>query len=328
MRPATTPLTRPITPDEVNTFWNCGVVLLRGVFDLRSVNGLRREIDMAVATLQTSQSGYDFTKLTSAYEARDQTTIAEHSGGQHDLVAIADYMRQSGQPLMYDAVGPGAKGSFLVDTGTTARIPGIRRFAVNGAAPEIAGALLGAEEVRLFGDQIFVKEPGTRERTTFHQDASYFDLEGNQCLTMWIPVDPVKAEVGGMLYVRGSHRDPTLYAPNVFVSRTRLPGSEGPDIPDIEGNLDRFDVVSFDVEPGDVIVHHYRTIHGARGNLSRYQVRRAFSVRYCGDDIRGKTRPGVPRLLHLTKPITDGEPLAGHPDFPVVWRKSPSERAA
>ena len=181
--------------------------------------------------------------------------------------------------------------------------------------------------MNFLGDQIFVKEPQTREKTAFHQDASYFEIEGDQCCVFWIPVDPVTKRNGGMEYVRGSHRG-RLYAPNVFVSRTRLPGSEGELLPDIEANPANYDIVSFDVEPGDMLVHNYKTIHGAGGNLSRYQVRRAASLRYCGDDIRFRTRPGAPVQLHHTGRLEDGSPLGG-PDYPEVWcRKQPEPQAA
>jgi ectoine hydroxylase-related dioxygenase (phytanoyl-CoA dioxygenase family) len=193
--------------------------------------------------------------------------------------------------------------------------------------PEIAGALLESEQVNFFGDQIFVKEPQTRERTAFHQDATYFEIDGDQCCVMWIPVDPVTLEGGVMQYLRGSHRDGKLYQPNVFVAQTPLPGAQGEPLPDIEGHMDDHDIVHFDVEPGDVIVHHYRTVHGAGGNHTRYQVRRAASLRYCGDDIRFCTRPWAPKQLHHTGRLNDGDPLSG-PDFPVVWRRRRAQEAA
>lgn len=320
-------LARPITPDEIRTFDIDGVVLLRGLLDLRSINHLRRCIDEAVATLGSSGMGYDFTALADAFVANDDATIAASDGRQHDVSGVVRHMRASGKPLLHDEIGARPNGHFFIDSAVAARIRELRKFIRHGAAPEIAGMLLGGEEVRFFGDQIFVKEPGTRERTAFHQDATYFDIDGDKCCVLWIPVDPVAAETGGMLYVRGSHKDRKLYKPNVFVSQTPLPASEGEALPDIEANLDDYDVVSFDVEPGDVIVHHYRTIHGARGNLSRYQVRRAISIRYTGDDIRGVSRPWTPKQLHLTRPIEDGQPL-GDPDFPVVWRKRSHEKAA
>jgi ectoine hydroxylase-related dioxygenase (phytanoyl-CoA dioxygenase family) len=144
---------------------------------------------------------------------------------------------------------------------------------------------------------------------------------------MWIPVDPVTAASGGMKYWRGSHRRKEIYAPNVFVSQTPLPGSEGELLPDIDGHPDDYDIIHFDVEPGDILVHHYRTVHGTGGNLSRYQVRRAASLRYCGDDIRFKSRPWAPRQLHHTNRLQDGDPLSG-PDFPIVWTRKRSTVAA
>lgn len=313
-------LSRPITLDEVAAYHTAGVVHLRGVFDLATVNMLRRSIDEAANTIAASKQGYDFSRLTRAMERRDDDVLRGADGGQHEVSAIVEHIRASEQPLLFDADPSERDGRFLVDTAVTTRVPPLRRFAVDGAAGDIAGALLGSEVVRYFGDQMFVKEPGTRERTAFHQDATYFEIDGDQCCVCWIPVDPVSKENGGMVYVRGSHRDGKLYKPNVFVSQTALPGAQGTDLPDIEGRPDDFDLVQFDVEPGDVLVHHYRTLHGAGGNLSRYQVRRALSIRYCGDDIRVTRRPWAPKQLHLTTEMLEGEPLNG-PDFPIAWRR-------
>jgi ectoine hydroxylase-related dioxygenase (phytanoyl-CoA dioxygenase family) len=288
-------LARPITKDEVAAYRHAGVVLLRGILSLSAVN--RRSIDQAVRTIPQSPSGYDLSFLTRSAETNDQTGLQAISGGQHNISAIMDYVKISGKPLLLDKT-ENAKGSFLLDTGIAARLREFRQFSLNGAAPEIAAALLDSDKINFFGDQIFVKEPGTRERTAFHQDATYFEIEGEKCCVLWIPVDPVTLESGTILYVRGSHRDGKLYQPNVFIAQTPLPGAEGQLLPDIEGHMEDYDIIHFDMEPGDIIVHHYRTIHGAGGNHSRYQVRRAASLRYCGDDIRFQTRPWAPRQLH------------------------------
>jgi hypothetical protein len=321
-----TRLVRPITKDEVAAYKIAGMVLLRGILDLASVNTLRRCIDEAVSTMGQSPSGYDLSALTKAFESDDWGKLKEESGGQHDVAGIMEYIKSSGKPLLIDK-SEASKGSFLLDTGIAARLREFRRFCTNGVVPEIAGALLESEKVNFFGDQIFVKEPQTRERTAFHQDATYFEIDGDQCCVMWIPVDPVTLEGGVMQYVRGSHRDGKLYQPNVFVSQTPLPGAQGEPLPDIEGHMNDYDIVHFDVEPGDVIVHHYRTIHGAGGNHTRYQVRRAASLRYCGDDIRFCTRPWAPKQLHHTHHLNEGDPLSG-PDFPVVWTRRREQEAA
>ena len=231
-----------------------------------------------------------------------------------------DHVRASGRPLLVDDVGGEPTGNFMLDTGTTSRIRDLKKIATRGAAPEIAGALLRSNTVRLFDDQIFVKEPKSRERTAFHQDSTYIEIEGTQCCVLWIPVDPATVSNGALVYVRGSHRDGRRYRPNVFISQAPLPGAMGDELPDIEGHPEEFDLVSFDVEPGDVLVHHYHTVHGAGGNHSRYQVRRAAVFRYTGDDIRAFPRPGAPKRLHLKSTIEDGRPLSDE-DYPVVWQR-------
>jgi ectoine hydroxylase-related dioxygenase (phytanoyl-CoA dioxygenase family) len=321
-----TKLARPITADEVAAYKVAGVVLLRGIIDLEAVNALRRNIDEAVQTIGQSQSGYDLSSITRAAEAEDLATLASESGGQHDVAGIMEYIKSSGKPFLFDKTAS-SKGSFLLDTGITARLNAFRRFSLRGPGPEIAAALLDSEKVNFLGDQIFVKEPGTRERTAFHQDATYFEIDGEQCCVCWMPVDPVTLESGTMLYLRSSHKDGALYQPNVFVAQTPLPGAQGKELPDIEGHMSDYDIVHFDVEPGDVIVHHYRTVHGAGGNNTRYQVRRAASLRYCGDDIRFRRRPWAPQQLHHTHHLKEGEPLSG-PDFPIVWTRNSSREAA
>ena len=321
-----TKLARPITPDEIAAYNVAGVVLLRGILDLATVNSLRRCIDQAVDTLGQSPAGYNMSMLTRAAEMQDRKTLEANSEGQHNVAGIVDYIKASGKKFLFDQA-EASKGSFMIDTGISARLRDFKRFILNGPGPEIAASLLGGEHINFFGDQIFVKEPGTRERTAFHQDATYFEIDGDQCCVLWIPVDPVTLETGTMQYVRGSHRSGKLYQPNVFVAQTPLPGAQGEPLPDIEGHMQDYDIVHFDVEPGDVIVHHYRTLHGAGGNLSRYQVRRAASLRYCGDDIRFTTRPWALRQLHHTTRLNEGDPLSG-PDFPVVWRRRQTQEAA
>ena len=315
-----TKMTRKITPDEIATYNVAGVVLLKGILDISAVNVVRKSIDTAVNTLEKSQGGYNLSAITAAAEQNDSDTLEADSEGQHDIAGIVNHIKNSGERFLYDGSKNAGTGRFILDTAVSSRLREFNRFVRRGAGPEIAAALLQSKKVNFFGDQVFLKEPGTRERTAFHQDASYFEIEGDQCCVLWVPTDPVSLEHGAMMYVRGSHHDSSIYQPNVFIAQTPLPGSEGKLLPDIEGNLEDYDVVHFDTEPGDVLVHHYRTVHGTGGNTSRYQVRRAASLRYCGDDIRIKRRPWAPKQTHHTNDLKDGMPLSGA-DFPVVWHQ-------
>ncbi len=262
---------------------------------------------------------------------RDEVAAYRHAGvvllrGVLDLPAVNTLRRSIDQALMTmqdaspEQASSAGKSTVMFDIGLAARLREFRRFTLNGPGPEIAAGLLGGDQINFFGDQIFVKEPGTRERTAFHQDAGYFEIAGEQCCVLWIPVDPVTIESGSMMYWRGSHKSGAIYPGQVIAGQNA-------ELPDIESNLDGFDIVHFDVEPGDMVVHHYRTVHGAAGNASRYQVRRAASLRYCGDDIRFQTRSWTPGQFRRNTSLKDGDPLSGT-DFPVVWRRRTDQQAA
>jgi ectoine hydroxylase-related dioxygenase (phytanoyl-CoA dioxygenase family) len=193
-----------------------------------------------------------------------------------------------------------------------------RRFACESALPSVAAAVLRSEAVWLYEDSVLVKEPGATYRTEFHTDAGYFHVRGDQVCTFWVPLDRATPATGAVEYVRGSHRWPREFRPNLFTVRDPLPGTEGDEVPDVLTDPALRDtLVTFSVEPGDVVVHHYRTLHGAPGNQSSTQRRRAISVRYCGADVRHHLRRGAPRKSHQGR-ARDGDPLGG-PDCPQVW---------
>jgi hypothetical protein len=114
-----TKLARQITKDEIAAYQQAGVVLLRGILDLATVNNLRRSIDEAVRTLQDSPAGYDLSMLTRAIENYDKATLEQKSEGQHNVAAIAEHILSTGKPFLKDEKA-GGKGSFLLDTGIAA----------------------------------------------------------------------------------------------------------------------------------------------------------------------------------------------------------------
>jgi ectoine hydroxylase-related dioxygenase (phytanoyl-CoA dioxygenase family) len=142
---------------------------------------------------------------------------------------------------------------------------------------------------------------------------AYFHLEGTQVCTTWVPLDPVDAETGAVQFVRGSHRRDTRFRPNLFVTSMPVPDTEGAAVPDHSGSRD---LVSFDTEPGDLTVHHARTVHGAFGNASATRRRRAISVRYAGDDVVYRRKPGAPPKP-VPESVVDGSGLDAA--FPTVW---------
>jgi ectoine hydroxylase-related dioxygenase (phytanoyl-CoA dioxygenase family) len=195
-----------------------------------------------------------------------------------------------------------------------------RDFIARSPAPSVAAALMGVDTVRLHHDHLLVKEPGTRQRTPWHQDQPYYNIEGDDNVSMWIPVDPIPLE-STLEFVAGSHRGPWLM-PRTFMDKEAKWFPEGSlaDLPDIEANRDAFPIRRWALEPGDMVCFRMLTLHASGGARHR---RRAFSIRFVGDDIRHaprrwKTSPDFPGLADA---LPDGAPLV-HPLFPVVWSKS------
>jgi ectoine hydroxylase-related dioxygenase (phytanoyl-CoA dioxygenase family) len=107
-----------------------------------------------------------------------------------------------------------------------------------------------------------------------------------------VPLDPVPAEIC-VEFVAGSHRWGKWYKPRRFVDNIDHPTSkEGEAIPDFDSRRDDFKFLSWDLEPGDCIVFHALTVHGAPGNTSLTTNRRAVSTRWTGDDARFARREG------------------------------------
>lgn len=228
--------------------------------------------------------------------------------------------RRSAQSADLSALAGGTSGRFVAGVDHWRHQPELRAFACDSPLPAIVAPLLRSANAYLYEDSVLIKEPGAVERTHWHQDLGYFHVEGEQLCTTWCPLDDVDENSGAMQFVRGSHRWETTFRPNLFVTTEPLPGTDGDVVPDIDGG--DYDLVSFALGPGDITVHHARTLHAAGGNRTVDRRRRAISVRYCGDDARVKVRPGAP-LKPEQRDLRDGDALGG-PAHPQVWPTAPT----
>jgi ectoine hydroxylase-related dioxygenase (phytanoyl-CoA dioxygenase family) len=173
-------------------------------------------------------------------------------------------------------------GFFLEDFCTWRDHPEFDSFIRNTSLVPLAAQLMGSRTVRLYHDHVLVKEAGTRQRTPWHQDQPYYDVEGLQNVSFWIPVDPVPIE-SSLESVAGTHRGPWLM-PRTFRDQQAKWFPEGSlaDLPDIEADRSAHVIRAWDLQPGDVIAFHMLTVHGAAGSARR---RRVFSLRLLGDDM-------------------------------------------
>ena len=176
-----------------------------------------------------------------------------------------------------------------------------RKFCLSSELPQLARQFFGDGPVNLLYDQLFVKEPGTENRTRWHNDQPYWPVSGSQVISFWIALDDVSAENGAMEFVRGSHRWDRWFQPRQFGETATEAYEENPDYEemlDIESSRNDYDIVTWDLKPGDCYVFNGMTVHGALGNASSQIRRRGYTVRYTGDDVRYDPRVGTSKPLH------------------------------
>lgn len=190
--------------------------------------------------------------------------------------------------------------------------PVFREICLNSHLPKIAQQIFDSKKINLLYDQLFVKESRMRQRTRWHNDQPYWPVRGKQVLSIWMALDRTTTENGRGEFIRASHLWDRWFQPEPFGKTAAIIEYEDnpdfEDIPDIEAERDRYDIISWDLEPGDVYVFHAMTVHGAGGNQLHDRHRRGYTVRYTGDDVTYDSRIGTSKPLH-SDVLNDGDPM-------------------
>jgi hypothetical protein len=158
----------------------------------------------------------------------------------------------------------------------------------------IFSELWGSEHVWYFAEEVFLKSGGKSARTSFHQDTSYLPWAGPHWGNAWVSFEAVPKQ-NSLEIVRGSHRGiyydgPTFADPNdptaPLHGETAVPFR--PRLPDIDAELARdpqaFELLSWDIEPGDVVLLHPHALHGGAHVDAHFPERHTLVLRFFGDD--------------------------------------------
>ncbi len=220
-------------------------------------------------------------------------------------------------------LGPGAS-AFYADTGATflqalgdsSEQPVFQRMLRDTPIGDIAADLFGRGPVWYMDEQLFYKDgaaaAGGARRTPWHQDSSYHPYGGTKQAVFWIALDRVTKD-GALEVVRGSHLG-VRYNGARFDPRDDTapiyPESALPRLPNIEAERDKWDIVSWAVEPGDLLVFHAAALHGG-GSAGQGVRRRSLTLRFAGDDVvrtaqPGQASPGAPLGEGVEAPARPG----------------------
>jgi ectoine hydroxylase-related dioxygenase (phytanoyl-CoA dioxygenase family) len=232
---------------------------------------------------------------------------------------------------------PDGQGETLLEMFPSLRCPSLGRLLQSGRVAELAAKLMDAPSAQLILDQTFYKAAGFINPTPWHQDTPFLRVRGHDMARVWLSADASPRDLT-LQVVRGSHRWNVVYnttTPESARVRTTDEGAaftfEGmgndalPVAPDVARYRDSFDILSWDVEPGDALVFNGNVLHGADGRPDHPSARRAFTSMWGGPELRyhvidGNASPTLAELNGFAVP--HGARVGDHQDvFRVGWRR-------
>ena len=210
------------------------------------------------------------------------------------------------------------KGRFFEDYCNWDRIPEFVKFVKESPAAQIVAEATNSKSIQAFHDHIFVKEPSTSKPTPWHQDMPYYCVEGENTGSFWIPLDEVNKE-NTLKLILGSHKWPKLIQPTKWSNdkpwyKNKKDFMEMPSIETLNN-----EILIPELKLGDAVLFNFKIVHGASGNNSKER-RRAFSMRFIGDDVRYKDRGGETSPPFAGINLKSGDTLRTD-WFPIVWSR-------
>ena len=208
------------------------------------------------------------------------------------------------------------EGRFFEDYCNWQRISEFKKFAEESPAAQIVAEATGSKTIQLFHEHIFIKDPGTDKETPWHQDMPYYCVDGNDTGSFWIPLDPITKD-NSLQILLGSHKLPKLIRPTKWSNNQPWYKNEDnfmdmPDIKSMEKNI-----LKTEMNLGDAILFNFKVLHSSPGNSENIP-RRAFSMRFIGDDVKYIDRGGETSPPFKGIDLKIGSKMR-EDWFPVVW---------
>lgn len=240
------------------------------------------------------------------------------------------------------ARSPEGEGETFLETFPCLRSPSLAALLERGRVPHIAAQMIGAPALALALDQVFYKKAGHVNATPWHQDTPFLRVRGDDLVRVWMCADPSPRAIT-LRMVRGSHRWGVVFAPRtgktdgdaieqtgegkMFTEKAGFI-EERPMMPDIAAYPDSFDILEWDVEPGDALVFNGNMLHGSGGLDASPNDRRAYATLWAGPDTHYFRGDGssIPTLADATGgKLSHGDRIGDHLSaFPIRWAESVS----
>lgn len=179
--------------------------------------------------------------------------------------------------------------------------------------------LILGPDILAWGSSLFLKPPRSPGFVSWHQDLTYWGLNNDKEVSVWIALGPAYKDNGCMRFVPGSHKAGQIDHVDTVDDANILTRGQNADV-----EVKEDETVYVELDPGQASLHHGHLLH-ASGPNNTDQPRIGLVVNYISTDVKqsvSKTDFAMPvrgedkfnNFIHLPEPAKelDESGLAWH----------------
>ena len=173
--------------------------------------------------------------------------------------------------------------------------PDLRQVLLQRAVAQPIARIVGTRTLRFWFDLTFVhfaaKSGHAGMGTPWHHDVPTFSFKGDLMPSLWLALTPTDSTLSRLMFIDSSHRTNQGYYRSPELKKPAAGERDGfVDPPDFDALIAQGEarMLTWDCQPGDAILLHPATVHGAPGNdgSGSHPRRIAMTTRWLGDDVR------------------------------------------
>lgn len=145
-----------------------------------------------------------------------------------------------------------------------------------------ASQILG-ENLLVWNSALFIKEANSLQIVSWHQDLTYWFLDGVEEVTCWVALLPATGESGCMRFVLASHKKRIVPHKDTFDPNNQLSRGQ-----EVCVDVDEGDGVDIVLQTGQASMHHGHLFHSSGPNTSDDR-RIGVAIRYIRPSMRQET---------------------------------------
>jgi non-heme Fe2+,alpha-ketoglutarate-dependent halogenase len=158
-------------------------------------------------------------------------------------------------------------------------LPLADRLARDPAVLDAVESLL-CPDILLWDSTFIIKEPGDGKKVSWHQDLTYWGLDPQDVVSVWLALSPASVQSGCMRMISGTHAGPLVaHQENLAADNILSRGQT------IAGTVKEEVAVDIVLAPGEMSLHHGRVWHGSNPNVS-VDRRIGFNAQYLAPWVR------------------------------------------